>query len=437
MIHNLEFAARLVRLRALLFVALVLGFAGCDSTEPLNPDSSTPTELGVEEAELSEPSFAAGRFAGGIPIGTFGQPLSAFGSHYNGAKMTVSPNGLTKYLAEVKARGGKVVLMLAGPKNHYKDRNGLNFTRWKSRVDRFKGTNFDSYINDGTIIGHLVVDEPNARGSWNGKMVSPAQVDEMARYSKQRWPRMATIVRTEPKYFSSRRPRYLDAAWAQYVTRKGTASNYLRSNVADAQRLGLGLVVGLNISKGGPNHRRLNANEVKSFGSAMLSSSYPCAFISWEYGSYQLAGSMKDAMKTLRNKAQSRSSRSCKGSGKLSGSPPSPPSKDENTGGGGSAGGGGGGGGGGSPSAGGGSSSIKVKVTGRVERKRHHLTVTWSGIRGGSVDLHRTFWRRVVRTPNDGRYQAWVPFRGRASYQFKVCEKGTSRCSKTVRIAFR
>jgi hypothetical protein len=290
---------------------MILAFAGCDNSEPLSPETSA--EPGVETAAVTEePSMASVRFAGGIPIGTFGQPLSAFGSYYNGAKMTVSPSGLTKYLAAVKARGGKVVLMLAGPKTYYKDRNGFNFSRWKGRIDRFRGVNLNPYIKDGTIVGHLVVDEPNAPNSWNGKMISPGMVDEMARYSKGRWPSMATIVRAEPGYFKARRPRYLDAAWAQYVTRKGKAPDYIRRHVADAQRAGLSLVVGLNITKGGPNKRRLNASEVKSFGSALLASSYPCAFISWEYGSYQLSGSMRDAMRTLRGKAQSRSSKSCR-----------------------------------------------------------------------------------------------------------------------------
>jgi len=124
---------------------------------------------------------------------------------------------------------------------------------------------------------------------------------------------MVTIVRVAPSYFRNRRPRYLDAAWAQYVTRKGTAPDFIRRNVADAQRSGLGLVVGLNISKGGPNRSRLSASQVKSFGSALLNSSYPCAFISWQYESYLSTGSMKDAMRMLRGKAQNRSSRSCRG----------------------------------------------------------------------------------------------------------------------------
>jgi hypothetical protein len=313
MAHNFEFAARMVRLRAPLFAAMILAFSGCDTTESLSPDGITPAEPGVETAAVSEPSFASVSFAGGIPMGTSSQPLSAFGTPFNGAKLTIAPGELVKYLAAIKARGGKVVVGLAGSPRHYKDWRGFNLTKWKARIDRFKGINFSSYIKDGTIIGHWLVDEPNDPTNWNGRTISPAVVDEMARYSKSRWSNMVTIVRVEPGYFQNYQARYLDAAWAAYVMRKGAVSDYIRRNVADAQRAGLGLVVGLNISKGGPNRRRLTPTEVKNFGSTMLSSSYPCAFISWQYDSYVGGATMRDAMKILRAKAQSRSTKTCRG----------------------------------------------------------------------------------------------------------------------------
>jgi hypothetical protein len=334
MAQTFKFAARLVRLRAPFMAAMIFAFAGCDTSEPLSPESSTLT--GAENTTLAdaenttladaenttlaevqgapaELSFASASFAGGIPIGHAGQPVSAFGSYFNGAKMTISPGELVNYLRGIKARGGKVVLMLAGTDHYYKDSRGFNLTKWKARIDRFKGVNFSSYINDGTIIGHFLVDEPNDSHNWNGKTISPAVVDEMARYSKQRWSNMRTIVRVEPSYFRSRRPQYIDAAWAQYVTRKGNASDYIRRNVSDAQHAGMALVVGLNISKGGPNQRRMTPTEVKNFGSALLSSSYPCAFISWQYDSYVASTTMRDAMRMLRGKAQSRASKTCRG----------------------------------------------------------------------------------------------------------------------------
>ncbi|HJR16054.1 MAG TPA: hypothetical protein VJ808_04305 [Gemmatimonadales bacterium] len=314
--HTYNLAHRAARFRASILALLALSFGACNSDELTNSIAEDPTNP-IEAAEPvvvdEAPSFATS-FAGGIAMGHFGQPLSAFGSINNGAKMTVSPGSLMEYLAGVRARGGKVVLMFAGPHRYYLDGSGhFSMTKWKARIDRFRNINFSSYITNGTIIGHLLVDEPNDASNWGGRAIPASTVDEMARYSKARWSSMPTIARVEPYYFRSQDPRYLDAAWAQYVTRKGTASDYIKRNVADAQRADLALVVGLNISKGGPNRSRMTPTMVRNFGSTLLSSSYPCAFLSWEYGSYLTTNSMKDALRTLRSKAQSRSSKSCRG----------------------------------------------------------------------------------------------------------------------------
>ena len=90
-------------------------------------------------------------------------------------------------------------------------------------------------------------------------------------------------------------------------------SGFNRLYVADAQKLGLALITGLNIKRGGPNGRTMTPNEIKTWGSTLLSSSYPCAFISWQWDAnyYALTG-VKDAMKYLRGKAQNRVSKTCR-----------------------------------------------------------------------------------------------------------------------------
>jgi hypothetical protein len=317
-------ARRAARSRApILATLLALGFSACNSDElttPTTEETTTTAEVaddvtdeGVTVTAVETPALSAS-FAGGIPMGHFDQPVTAFGSVSNGAKMNIGPDQLLSYLSAIRARGGKVVLMLAGSNRYYKDSNGhFDFSKWKARVARYKRINFSSYITNGTIIGHYMLDEPNDPSNWNGRAVSAGTVDEMARYSKSIWSNMATIVRTEPGYFKSNHPSYVDAAWAQYVTRKGTASDYIRRNVADAKTVGVALVVGLNISKGGPNRSRMTPTMVKNFGSTMLSSTYPCAMINWQYGSYTTTSSMTTALKYLRSKAQNRSSKSCRG----------------------------------------------------------------------------------------------------------------------------
>jgi hypothetical protein len=297
-----------------LALALATVFGACDAADKLTEVSDEPTTSADPVTVLD--ASADGRFRGGIPIGTSAQPTSAFGSEYNGALRIIWPKYLRQELAAIKARGGKVVLALAGNEDHYKNGRGhFDMGKWKARINRYKGVDFSSFIRDGTVIGHYLIDEPYDPYNWHGKPVGGATLEEMARYSKQLWPTMATIVRAEPYLIKWRgRYRHLDAAWAQYLWRKGDARDYIRRNVAEAQKMGLQLIVGLNLKHGGrPHYTRMDANEIRTFGSALLSSSYPCAFISWQYESrYLRARDIRSAMLSLRNQAQSRAIKSCR-----------------------------------------------------------------------------------------------------------------------------
>jgi len=318
MTYTFKLARRIARLRAPFFAALVLALGGCG-------DANSPTSDTSEGGAIDGPVGAVS-FAGGIPIGTFAQPTIEFGSRYNGALRTISPHLLVQELAAIRSRGGKVVVMMAGNQTNYRTNGYFDFGKWKARIDRFKDVNFDSYINDGTIIGHYLIDEPDDPANWNGRLVPPSMVEEMAKYSKQRWPGMPTIVRAEPSYMDKNH-RYLDAAWAQYLSRRGSADDYIRRNVAQAQERGLGLVVGLNIIGGGtPNLTKMSASQIESWGRALLSSTYPCAFISWQYNESFLSSSrVKSAMDALRRVAENRSTRTCRGNASAGGQTPTPP----------------------------------------------------------------------------------------------------------------
>ena len=336
MSHRSMLSCRAHRLRAFLFATCIVALAACDNSDALNPDTSIPegVDLGtpadpissIEEdtpleedgvlqlAPAGEPVLASVSFAGGIPMGTYAQPTSTFGERFNGGLRNIWPEYLTRELAAIKSRGGKVVLMFAGNEQYYRDASGrFSLDKWKARVNRFRNVNFSSYVNDGTVIAHYLIDEPNDPANWAGSPVPASTVEQMAQYSKQLWPGMLTVVRVDPSYLRNDH-RYLDAAWAQYVYRKGSASDYIKRNVADAQSRGLGLITGLNVLKGGPNGAKMTADQVKSWGSTLLASTYPCAFISWQYNDSYLSGtSMKSAMDALRDQAERRSMRACRG----------------------------------------------------------------------------------------------------------------------------
>ncbi|HJR17275.1 MAG TPA: hypothetical protein VJ808_10520, partial [Gemmatimonadales bacterium] len=192
----------------------------------------------------------------------------------------------------------------------------FSMSKWKNRLEMFRSIDFNSYITDGTIVAHYLMDEPNDPSNWGGTPVPPSTVEAMAKYSKQLWPNLPTVVRAEASYLATWSGTfiYLDGAWAQWVARKGDPLAFTTRNVADAKKKGLSLVVGLNVAKGNFGSR-LTASQIKTAGSALLSSSYPCAFISWEWDgeqTYLATTAVRDAMKILRAKAQNRSTRTCR-----------------------------------------------------------------------------------------------------------------------------
>jgi hypothetical protein len=318
MTYTFKLARRIARFRAPLIAAAALTLSGCNASDTLNPDNSSPPEAvapGSTNDGTGSTPVAAATFAGGIPVGLFAQPLSLYGPRYNGALLIIMPYELRSELSYIKSQGGKVILSLTGSNVFFKDGSGhFSFTKWKARMDRYKDVDFSSYISDGTIVGHFLLDEPQDPTNWNGQPLTQAQVEAMAQYSKARWPNMATIIRAEPGWLDNWTGsyRYLDVAWAQYAARRGDPSAYLNQNVSAAKAKGLALIVGLNLIHGGVGAEAMTASQVKSWGTAMLSSTYPCAFISWEYRSSYLSRSgMSDAMDALRRLAQNRSTRSC------------------------------------------------------------------------------------------------------------------------------
>jgi hypothetical protein len=316
MTDNFEIGRLMAHLRAPLFATIILVLASCNSTDPFIPDSSVdPSPVGGDggssAAPAEEPSFSTS-FSGGIAIGLFHQPSSTMGTRYNGSLSNIYPNSLLSELKAIKDRGGKVMLNLAGAPSRYTDGSGnFSLTKWKASVARFRNVNFSSYIKDGTVIGNFLIDEPTNVNRW-GMKISASTLEGMARYSKSLWSGLATAVRTRPDNLGSSH-YYLDAAWSQYHSRFGDPYKFVQHDAAVAKSKGLALVIGMNVMHGNAGNK-MTASQVKSWGGALLSSSYPCAFLSWTYNStYLSTTSIKDAMSYLRSKAQNRSIKSCRG----------------------------------------------------------------------------------------------------------------------------
>jgi hypothetical protein len=301
--------------------ALLLGLmslAGCQSTEPAAPSVESPAEPTGQFAAAAAPS--------GIVFASAQIPVSLLGSVHTGRIGPSQPSSLLGYLRDVKARGGRVLVKLHGPEPELRKTGSFSLTTWKTAVSKYKTVNFDSFITDGTIVGHYIIDEPNYPSRWGGKAIAPATVEEMARYSKSIWRTMATIVNAPPAYFASTTLTYthLDAAWAMFMAEKSTTpANWAARQVTLAKQKGLGLFSGLNVLDGGngssgvtgtfPRGWNMTAAELRSYGLALLSQSYVCGFSMWMYkDTYYNKPDIKSAMVELSNKAKTHAKTSCR-----------------------------------------------------------------------------------------------------------------------------
>jgi hypothetical protein len=249
-------------------------------------------------------------------------PPSRWDPQFNAMITNAFRPTLLAKLEEARRTDSRVLLSFSGNEQWNRDANGFNLAMWKARVDRFRGLDFSSYIADGTLMGHFILDEPNDRNNWNGHVVSQDDIDEMARYSKEIWPDLPAIIRGWPDYLKGYQYKYLDAAWAQYHVRFGPIDQFIANNVRDAKASGLALVTGLNVLGGGGDgglkgyygeRSSMTAEMVRSWGSALLDEPYVCAFFMYRFiPAYFDRPDIEAALAQLSQKAQSHPKRECR-----------------------------------------------------------------------------------------------------------------------------
>ena len=137
-----------------------------------------------------------------------------------------------------------------------------------------------------TILGFNLADDYGCLRCWGGKAITHREIAEWATYARQKLPGVALGVRVVPEWVA-RDPSLaplLDYAWAQYHTRKGEAKEYFDQAAATAEKLGLRVVMGVNVKHcygGGTDP--CTAEDLVRYGKMALSHPASCAFINWRY----------------------------------------------------------------------------------------------------------------------------------------------------------
>jgi hypothetical protein len=299
-------------------LAFLLVLPACNA-----PDQAGP---GAEASSTNPPELASVAAPAGIVFASFNIGITGLNSVHTGTILAGSPSALLSSLSQVKARGGRVLLRLHGDGVVRNDDKTFNFDKWKTQVARFKNLNFSSYISDGTIIGHFLVDEPHFPSRWGKKGIPQATVEAMAKYSKQLWPGLVTVVGAPPKWLDAATITYtyLDAGWATfYGTTSTDPVKWVANQVAAAKRKRLGMVAGLNVLDGGNGSSgfhgnssikwAMSASELRRYGGALLAQTYICGFTMWRYSSdYYGRTDIKSAMADLSAKARAHAKTSCR-----------------------------------------------------------------------------------------------------------------------------
>ena len=241
-----------------------------------------------------------------MPFGASKLPSVLFGKPFTETKLEFDPDSILNSLTSLRTAGMRVfIILVGGSQRHYRnpDRT-FNLAMWKARLERFRGIDLSPFVKDGTILGHQLISEAKARSQWGATVIPNDVLDGMARHSKELWPTMATMLRTDPTDLEEHASgyktpcldckwSYLDAASARYLARKGSVATFAADEQASADRQKLALVVGLNVFSGGDGSSGITSpaegkwamspDELRVYGSAMLNQTKPCAFEMWRY----------------------------------------------------------------------------------------------------------------------------------------------------------
>jgi hypothetical protein len=137
-----------------------------------------------------------------------------------------------------------------------------------------------------TLLGFNLADDYGCLKCWGGKAISQAEIAEWAAYTREKLPGLPLGVRVVPEWVG-RDPKLaplLDYAWAQYHTRKGDAKSYFDDAAATAEKLGLRVVMGVNVKDCyGVGTTPCSAEDLVRYGRMALSHPASCAFINWRY----------------------------------------------------------------------------------------------------------------------------------------------------------
>ncbi len=250
------------------------------------PPGCIPDQPGHEEAPPpvgSTPPMPP--ITGDAPFMIMDANLDVVPGPWNGGLIKHIKPGTAAIAAIEAARdaGQKHMWMPQGTQGYWMVGGQFNLNMWIAAVRRWSGL---SYITDAqddqTLWANYLFDEPNLVSRY-GRRLSVAELTTMAAVSRELWPDWPVFLRCTPGQYNTVIPG-VTGYFAMYTLRKGPVDRFLATNIADSQRLGAQLIVGLNVTHyDGSGSAPITPDQMRRDGTPLARSSYPCAFAMWKH----------------------------------------------------------------------------------------------------------------------------------------------------------
>jgi len=306
----------------------------------------------------------------GIPFGTFNMygggaagplswsiPLSTGTEHFNLSTDFLAPEGALLRIASARKHNLKLLMnMTGGEHSRYKTNGVFDMAKWQAVMDGYDTPAIRAAVaaavEDGTILGNSVMDEPHNVGtvghlanSWGpAGTMTKARVDQMCAYVKNIFPTLPVgVVHDHAIFEPAASYKVCDFIVDQYawVKTSGDITKFRDDALAMARRDGIGIIFSLNILGGGEHHWprdpwncpvapatfpgggstggrgpyaptcRMTAAQLRNWGLSL--GSVGCAFTLWRYeAGFVTKPENAAALKAIADKLGSLPAKSCR-----------------------------------------------------------------------------------------------------------------------------
>lgn len=193
----------------------------------------------------------------------------------------------------VEDSGMKVTLRLTAWNDNLATNGNFDISKWKEDLLVWKNSGVQTYIDNGILVGHMMLDDIL---TFTGANPTAAEIDEMARYSKELLPGLMTFVRNRATTMpvpADGTYDYLDAVVNQYEVLHGNVETYAVTEAAAAKKLNVSIINGLDIADGGDGSSgqagwrkgfyAMSDVEIMRYSEVLLHVPGVNMFLMWEY----------------------------------------------------------------------------------------------------------------------------------------------------------